>query len=240
MLHSAADLETRLATKLANPERLPSYKEALCTLLSFGIATRELQPYNGGSLIVPCSTMAPLGVFTILTQEFVGGLYKELKRRRLASLPVLEICAGRGLLSHNLRKLGMEAVATDDYSADMPRNPAIVEQLTHRQALEKYRPRFVLGSWLPAKEHIGDDVLNFPSVDYFIVIGESPGGATWPPKGYQNHGFKVYNLADISKYALGSSDYFSVKGNESKLALHTSIRLYKRKGTPMSIDHAVG
>ena len=235
MVSSVQDLEN----KLLNTDSLPAHSETLDILLSWGLAIREHQKYDRDTLAGPSSLMR-FGVFTILTQEFVTELYKELMRRRLAGLPILEICAGKGLLSHHLRKLGVELIAIDDYSTDMPRNKEVVERLSHRQALEKYSPRVVLGSWLPMQSQIGDDVLNSPTVDYFILIGEYPGGATWLRSSYQHSDFKVYHLANVSKYALGTSDYFHLKEGKWKLTRHTDVRLFKRNGAPMSIDHTVG
>ncbi|MBI2581286.1 hypothetical protein HYV85_05795 [Candidatus Woesearchaeota archaeon] len=235
MVSSVQDLES----KLLNTDSLLTHRETLDILLSWGLTLREHRKYDQDTVTGPSSLMR-FGAFTILTREFVTELYIELRRRRLASLPILEICAGKGLLSHHLRKLGAPVIATDDYSTDMVRNNEIVERLSHVQALEKYNPRVVLGSWLPQESRIGDDVLNFPSVDYFLVIGESVEGATWLPKGYEYPDFKVYHLANVSRYALGASDFFSIKNEKWKLIPHTSVRLFKRKGVPMSIDHAIG
>lgn len=86
------------------------------------------------------------GINTILTQEFVDELQKEMQRRRLADIPMIEICAGKGKLSYHLRKLGIDIIATDDYSQKMERDESLVERLNHEEALEKYKPRLVIAS----------------------------------------------------------------------------------------------
>jgi len=87
---------------------------------------------------------------------------------------------------------------------------------------------------------IGDDVLHFFTVDYFIDIGETRGAATWLEKDYKNEGFILRYLANVAKYAIGTTDYLALtQTGRVEFLPHTQVRLWKRKGAPMSIDHTV-
>lgn len=176
----------------------------------------------------------------ILTQEFLEGLYKEMRRRRFTDIPMVEICAGRGKLSYQLRKRGIDIVATDDFSQEIERDENLVERLTHKEALEKYQPRIIVASWIPPEPKIGDDVLRFPTVDYFIDIGEPAGNSTWLTNDYRNEDFIIKFLKHLEKYAIGTGDYFvGEPDDEMTLTKHTEVRLWKRRGAPMGIDHSV-
>ncbi len=58
-------------------------------------------------------------------------------------------------------------------------DPKLVENLSCTSALNKYQPRLVVASWILHNTRTGFDILDFPSVDFFIDIGEVKGGATW-------------------------------------------------------------
>ncbi len=110
----------------------------------------------------------------IYTLEFVDALATEIKRLGLA--PILEICAGSGKLSHQLRKRGVGVVATDDYSWKTSARLELVERLNHLAALRKYQPRLVVACWTPPKSSVPVDVLDFPSVSAFIDINQDDHG----------------------------------------------------------------
>ncbi|MBU90784.1 hypothetical protein CMO94_04530 [Candidatus Woesearchaeota archaeon] len=164
-----------------------------------------------------------------------------MRSRRLADIPMIEICAGRGKLSYQLRKHGIDIVATDNYSQKMDRDESLVERVeSHREALEKYTPRLVVASWIPRNPELGDDVLHFPTVDYFIDIGERRSGSTWLTLDYSNEDFSIKYLNSVAKYFIGTNDFFEVtRSGKVGFVKHSQVRLWKRKGAPMSINHTI-
>lgn len=155
------------------------------------------------------------GYYMVLNRDFVDSFYNDIARVGTVDLPIVEICAGRGRLAYHLRQRDLEVVATDNYSSmhSYRYNEGLVERLDHLGALVKYKPQVVIGSWLPLWPPDGEDdeiancVLQFPTVDYFFVIGEGEGGATGWPSLYQELGFALHRL-DAAQFALGASDYF--------------------------------
>ncbi len=129
-------------------------------------------------------------LFNVETKEFVFVLADIL---RSLPNPKVEVCAGRGKLSFWLRRLGVDIIATDDYSWKLWGKRFCVERLSIEEALEKYNPQTVLGSWIPANEKYGVEILCFPSVRYFIDIGEGPSAdSSW---------MNAINFDSIRKYA---------------------------------------
>jgi len=74
----------------------------------------------------------------------VGSLIKSLGVKG----PILEICAGKGALSKQLRAFGIDIVATDLKGSEG------VEEVGHRDALKKHKPELVVGSWVPGFKNI--------------------------------------------------------------------------------------
>lgn len=219
------------------------------TLLPYAqVLTTLIEMSTPVNIIKPCTTHAEPwpnwfkvnGINAVLTQEFVEELYREMRRRGLADKPMVEICAGRGKLSYQLRMRGIDIVATDDYSQKMGRDEGLVERLNHEEALQKYNPKIIVASWIPYNPKIGDDVLHFPTVDYFIDIGEVRGGSTWLTEDYRNEDFIIKYLRNVDRYFIGTNDFFDVTPSDKfRLVKHTQVRLWKRKGAPMSIDHSL-
>ena|SRR3989344_3123086 len=166
-------------------------------------------------------------VWHIPTIEFVDALVEVM--RELEGAPCVEICAGKGKLSYHLHQRGIEIVATDDFSWGSPHNSALVERLSHRETLERYRPSIVLGSWIPMKTRIGFDVMDFPSVRYFIDIGEKVDHATWmTAEVYQRTDWERRTLPSVERYSFSASDDFL--GNPTAGAFHTysAVTLFTR------------
>lgn len=185
--------------------------------------------------------MKRAGFYTILNQEFIDLLAKAMHRRRLNTVPGIEICAGIGRLSYELNKRGMNLKPIDDGSdPDTDKGDIVERGINHLEALKKYNPRMVVGCWIPDDPQIGADVLGYPSVDFFVDIGESPPNATWLTREYENSEFKLMYWREVAMYAIGTSDYFytSCRNNRKVVRIkYTDVRFWKRKGTPMSLDH---
>lgn len=230
-----SELGLSFVAELEAPDKLMPYREALQRIQSMGGFAGEIaagSPWPG--------LIRRHGFYTVITEEFMRELVKEMLQRRLMNVPAIEVCAGRGVLSYQLHKAGMDIVAIDNGSDEKTRERSfapVTDTLDHRQALEKYRPRLVVGCWLPSDPEIGQDILNFPSVDYFLDIAEPKGGNSWLTDDYVQNNFKLMHLHNVSRYAIGTSDYFSRDDEAVRFNRHTEARLWKRKGAPMKLNH---
>ncbi|MCR8453857.1 MAG: hypothetical protein NDP13_02590 [Crenarchaeota archaeon] len=204
--------------KVLQIDTLPSYWEVRYIILSLG-KRRWLRFCSRFSL------------FNVETAEFVRALSDVLKY--LPNLR-LEVCAGSGKLSYWLKKFGVDIIATDDYSWKLRRSRFNVEKLSIEEALEKYNPRTVLGSWIPANEKHGESILSFSSVEYFIDIGEGPGAdSSWMHaidpheiRDFANQfGFNVLFLP-ISNWAVSQTDEPTPWGitNKTKVILFVKCK----------------
>lgn len=150
-----------------------------------------------------------------------------MEQRELTSSLIVEVCAGNGKLAAHLREKGLNVIATDNYAAPMERDNNVVERLSHRQALRKYNPQVVLGSWLPYRSAVGNQVLAHPSINCFFYIGETDTGCTGFPTRYKRLGFDLQVL-DASKFALGTSDNFYLHKGNITLSQLSGVYLFGR------------
>jgi len=238
MSANVIELGLSFVTELETPDKLLPYHEALQRIQNMGGIVGDGQPPFNDS---PWPGLIKRnGFYTVITEEFMRALLKEMLQRRLMGVPAIEVCAGRGVLSYQLQKAGMGIVPIDNGSDERTRKKSfapVTDTLDHRQALEKYKPRLVVGCWLPYDPEIGQDILNFPSVDYFLDIAEPNGGNSWLTENYVPDNFKLMQLRNVSRYAIGTSDYFSRTGDVLRFNRHTEARLWKRKGAPMTLNH---
>ena len=149
-------------------------------------------------------------IFQFLNKEFVDALaqyLKESKRVLRSRGKILEIGAGNGLLSEELRKRKINIIATDDGSAEI-KPIASVQILDYREAIRRFRPNIVLCSWMPFQEDWTSGFRRFKFVQEYILIGESPPyGCSGTDKTWEHHpGFSQMLLEDISKWSLCRSD----------------------------------
>jgi hypothetical protein len=110
---------------------------------------------------------ADAGRYLALSEELVAALARELGAPGAG--PVVEVCAGDGALAAALGERGVPLVATD--AAPPARAAGRVERLTAAEALERYRPRVVLGSFVPADAGVDARVLGSASVGAYVVLG---------------------------------------------------------------------
>mgnify|MGYP003885803469 CR=1 FL=1 len=179
--------------KIKDIKKLPSYEEAE-RLLHF-LEDGSHSDYSRNRWLGFCKDQ---GLYNVYNTEFVDALAREIKR--LKDSPIVEICAGRGELSYQLKKRGIDIKPTDDYSGRLSKE-GLVERLSHKRALEKYKPRVVLAAWIP-HQVIRFDVLDYPTVRYFIDIGES----TWMPCGICDKWDRIY-LENLDEYSICRLDY---------------------------------
>lgn len=191
-----------IAKKIANVEQLPSWGEVLELFEHFKGITR-IGYHVGWSRF--CQSIYTHHVFNL---ELVENLAEEIKKLE-AKGRVIEVCAGNGKLSYWLNQFGIPAIATDDYSdKDIKRRAKYVKRLSHREALEKYKPELVIGCWMPS-EGLEMDILDAPSVKYYLDIGEGKGGCTGDDR--------LYERTDITERVLESTTPFSVASSYYRL-----------------------
>jgi hypothetical protein len=128
-------------------------------------------------------------IFEIWTEEYIRAFGNYLAQRveELGGTEenptvILEVGAGNGRLTFFLQeKLNeimpgkVKIVASD--SGDWRIPPAFqVDNIPHKEALAKYKPRIVIFSWMPYGYDCTSDFRASESVDEYILIGESDGG----------------------------------------------------------------
>lgn len=194
-----ASIEGLLA-KIKDIDTLPTYIEAKYLLIA--VERRYQRDANQESWDKLCHRNR---VYNVWNGKFIDALAEEIKR--LDDSPMVEICAGNGKLSYHLRKIGIDMKVTDDYSYEISNErEGLVEGMDYQEALEKYRPRVVIASWTPNKSKIPADVMNFPSVNYFVHIGDlDMCGET--EEIFKREDIKWESLERAQKYSIGRTDY---------------------------------
>lgn len=162
-LSDSTTYQKALRDSVVEVERLPTQRECFQALASFS---------SIGEWAGFCEAH---GIYQIVHQELIDDISDVLDRLGIRSEPILEVAAGKGKLSYWLSKQGFVTNPVDDFSWDVELS-AYVEPLKHDRALAKYRPEVVIGSWVPTSSSILPDVLSFPSVRYFLHLG-NPGFA---------------------------------------------------------------
>lgn len=134
-------------------------------------------------------------IFEIWTQEYIHALGSYLAQRveELGGTEenptvVLEVGAGDGRLTYFLQREmdelmpgKVKIVASD--SGDWGITPDFpVETISHKEALEKYKPNIVIFSWMPYRYDYTFDFRAIGSVEEYVLIGEAGGvccGDAW-------------------------------------------------------------
>lgn len=160
----------RLTTVAAVPAalELPSYEDVLAEFTA-------VEQQDGW--LARCADRRQ---YVARNREFVLELAGSL--RACGSGPVLEVCAGDGRLAECLRQSGVDVIATD--AAPPARRAGSVARLTAAEALAAYRPRVVLGGFVPAGAGVDDLVFGAPSVVEYVVLnariwGEFGSASLW-------------------------------------------------------------
>ncbi len=205
--HSGNQL-LEIMDKAHDIDKLPTYAEAL-----------HLVHFVHDSSLNFCFQS---GIHNMYNAEFVDALASELEK--IGEFPIVEVCAGSGKLAYHLRERGINVLATDDYSWNqIKRDEKFVEKLSHKEALEKYKPKVVIAAWIHFYDsQIGKDILNYPTVNYFINIGEEGwiSAETWSIVNYK--GFETpVPLKDVEKY--------SIERNGKHRNFASPVKLFKKK-----------
>jgi hypothetical protein len=181
-------------------------------------------------------TSSPLGlfgwasvhhVFQLLNIEFIRELAKEIKK--VNPEIILEVGAGEGLLGKFLSKeLEKDIILTDDYSWWNKEKIKIenkdIIMLDYIKAIKRYKPDFIIASWIPYKKWWTKEFIKCKSVKAYIVIGEGPGGCTGSDMDWETS-WTRHDLDNVSKYAICRTDSF---GRTFGRITHTHISLFER------------
>jgi len=115
---------------------------------------------------------------------------------------IVELCAGRGDLAEALVETGLAIAATD---ADPPAGSPVV-RADAREALKRYRPTVVLGSFVPVDAGVDRLAMQFPSVRHYVVLNARIGGLLGSNWLWQTTGWKADSLDQISRWMLTRHD----------------------------------
>lgn len=108
----------------------------------------------------------PKGIYCFYSRPLIEALAKIMTGRTC-----LEIAAGDGTLTRFLTDVGINIIATDNYSwQHAVKYPESVVNLEARVALTAYSPEIVICSWPPAGNAFECHVFKTPSVQCYIVI----------------------------------------------------------------------
>lgn len=230
-------LETVAETvaKIRDIEQLPTFEEAKQLILLLEEGHRRNYRYTSWQKF--CEKH---GIWSVYTVEFVDALEEVI--RGLNETPIVEVCAGNGKLSYHLRKRGIDITATDDYSdEEIKRDERLVERLPHKEVLVKHESRIVIAAFVPPDKGIAEDVLDFPSVNYFIQFPQFTGPTIsscqtgWKSRPLElddvHNGFKIRYLEGVIKFYIHRySDfiYDDVYG-PLKVKLHDRVNQFDRR-----------
>lgn len=161
--------------------------------------------------------------FLVPTCELIEALARFL---RPLGGPVLEVAAGRGELAEALRDAGVEVLATDADSS--PGSP--VERRSASDALRHYRPRVVLGSFVPIDAGVDEAVLACPTVEHYVVLGARIGGLFGSPALWRNGGWTAAPAEDVARWMLTRHDVWLGRPGQPLLQHGEAWHLVRRQG----------
>lgn len=141
------------------------------------------------------------GRFLAVSRELAEGLASAL-RRWAGSSPVLEVCAGSGVLARSLAALGARVQATD---ANPPEGSKVL-RMSARAALSHFRPAVVLGVFVPHDAGVDEAVLACPSVQHYVIVNARIGGALGSPSLWHMPGWTSEPLAEVRRWVLTRYD----------------------------------
>ncbi|MBM3334696.1 hypothetical protein FJY63_08550 [Candidatus Sumerlaeota bacterium] len=143
------------------------------------------------------------GQFLLLSREMVGSLAEFL--RALGNGTVLEVCAGRGELAEALSEAGVQIVATDVDA----RPVSSVMRMSAPEALERIRPKVVLGCFVPFDSGVDAGVMSCPSVRHYIVLNARVGGQCGSEALWRNAAWTASPLQEISRWMITRHDVWT-------------------------------
>jgi hypothetical protein len=180
--------------------------------------------------------------------DYLSQRAEELGASEDSPITILEVGAGNGRLTYFLQQKleaklpgKVKVIATDSGEWGL-KNFFPVETIGHKEALEKYKPKIVVFSWMPYGADFTKDFRAAECVDEYILIGETDAGCcghewlTWgyswffdddklggkivPP--YIADGFERKELEDVSTHQICRTDL-------PGLCCHSKTTSFKRK-----------
>lgn len=195
-------------------------------------------------------------IFEIWTKEYIDAFGNYLMEQvekmggtKENPVVILEVGAGNGRLAHFLKEKidklvpdSIKIVACDNYVTwnNMKTSPLFpVENISHKEALQKYKPKIVICSWMPPQSDLTKDFRTVESVDQYILIGETDYGCcgnaweTWGVTGYnvtdneavkdgvppyEKDGYDKTTLESLSDLQLSRADIFDGRGTSKTVS----------------------
>ncbi len=115
--------------------------------------------------------------------------------------PVLEVCAGNGKLAEALATENVKVIATDYEPSG-----GGVQRATAEQALRRYSPAVVIGSFVPVDSGVDEAVMAFPSVQHYMVLGARLGGEFGSRALRQACGWRTEPLENVTRWMITRHD----------------------------------
>jgi len=140
------------------------------------------------------------GRFWVPAREFVVTLAEFL--RSSGEGPMVEVCAGNGELAAALGPAGVEVVPTDAHPAE----GFGTVRVSAEEALKRYRPAVVLGSFVPFDAGVDEQVMRFPSVRHYVVLGARIGGLFGSSALWNDRDWTAEPLEKIGRWMLTRHD----------------------------------
>ena len=161
-------------------------------------------------------------IFQIWTKEYLDGLSKMIKKH-FPKAKVLEVGAGNGELTDQLKSRGIDIIATDDGRWLLHKKHPVVD-MDYREAIESYKPDLVIASWIP----MGEDwtpTMRKNKANY-ILIGEAWGCCAKDSAFENKRGYQRIDKFDFDEYNICRTDYYY--GDITGINKHSQTILFKR------------
>ena len=223
-----------LLAKVTEIDQLPTEKEAIELIVYSQFVGDFFQEtakkiFNGKKRLLPyvysavCSGLngafLDYNVHHILTQEFVESLAEEIKHLNPQGT-LVEIAAGTGKLSYWLNRYKVPIIPTDAE----PTNDIVVRK-TGQEALELYKPEFVLTSWLMPKDEsrnmntLQRRITETKSVKSYVEIGsvDLPCAAGVDRSGVGSQRFERRVLESVQKHSLPTDLLLPYLGDSAQI-----------------------
>ncbi|MBN2577711.1 MAG: hypothetical protein JXB10_01875 [Pirellulales bacterium] len=149
------------------------------------------------------SVCVDAGRYLLLNRQFVEALAACLSA--LPEEPNIEVCAGGGELAVALGEYGVCVTATD---ADPPAGSPVLHS-SAQEALVRYRPAVVLGSFTPIDTNVDKAVLSCPTVRHYLVLGVRLGGEFGSAALWRTPGWRRQALPEVARWMLTRHDVWT-------------------------------
>lgn len=171
-------------------------------------------------------------VYQLPNVEFIQGLSNKI--RDIEAETILEVGAGRGIISRYVSKLlNRKIILTDSYG--WWENSGHIKHMecdgvlkrTYIEAIEEFEPDLIIASWIPYNECWTKDFRKYPFVKGYILIGEREGGATGCLEDWDTD-WKIQRLKNVSSRGISKTDHgFHMEENLFRM-LHTDVTYFER------------